>query len=63
MSELSLAEVNNVYFDVLKEIGNIGAGNATTAISTMLNLRIDMSVPKGRTLDFSGVGICDLPGR
>ena len=51
MSELSLAEVNNVYFDVLKEIGNIGAGNATTAISTMLNL------------DFSGVGICDLPGR
>lgn len=47
MSELSLAEVNNVYFDVLKEIGNIGAGNATTAISTMLNLRIDMSQMPG----------------
>jgi chemotaxis protein CheC len=35
-----------MYLDVLKEIGNIGAGNATTAISNMLNLKIDMSVPQ-----------------
>ena len=44
---LSLEEVNDKYFDVLKEIGNIGAGNATTAIANMLGLRIDMSVPEG----------------
>ena len=25
--------VNEMYMDVLKEIGNIGAGNATTAIA------------------------------
>lgn len=42
---LSLNEINDKYLDVLKEIGNIGAGNATTAIANMLNLRIDMSVP------------------
>ena len=61
MSELSLAEVNNVYFDVLKEIGNIGAGNATTAISTMLNLRIDMSVPKVELLTFQELGSAICP--
>lgn len=61
MSELSLAEVNNVYFDVLKEIGNIGAGNATTAISTMLNLRIDMNVPKVELLTFQELGSAICP--
>lgn len=61
MSELSLAEVNNIYFDVLKEIGNIGAGNATTAISTMLNLRIDMNVPKVELLTFQELGSAICP--
>ena len=32
MSNFTLEDVNSMYFDVLKEIGNIGAGNATTAI-------------------------------
>ena len=40
---LTLDEVNSKYIDVLKEIGNIGAGNATTAIANMLSLRIDMA--------------------
>lgn len=44
--EKSFDELNEMYLDVLKEIGNIGAGNATTAISNMLNLKIDMSVPQ-----------------
>lgn len=45
-------QMNELYFDVLKEIGNIGAGNATTAISNMLNLRVNMAVPQVRLLDF-----------
>ncbi len=46
MSEgLSLEEINQKYPDVLREIGNIGAGNATTAIASMLSLRMNMSVP------------------
>ena len=45
MSKVSLEKLNDVQFDVLKEIGNIGACNATTSMSTMLNVNMDMSVP------------------
>lgn len=45
MSDISVEEINDKYLDVLKEIGNIGAGNATTAIANMLSLKVDMSVP------------------
>ncbi|WP_088105111.1 chemotaxis protein CheC [Halalkalibacter urbisdiaboli] len=40
------------HLDVLKEIGNIGAGNAATALSTLLNRTIDMSVPDVRLVSF-----------
>ena len=53
---LTLNEVNEKYFDVLKEIGNIGAGNATTAITNMLGLRIDMSVPEVAFLPVEDLG-------
>ncbi len=46
MSEFSLDELSDLQFDVLKEIGNIGAGNATTALSQIMNTKIDMGVPK-----------------
>ncbi|MEG0963038.1 MAG: chemotaxis protein CheC [Lachnospiraceae bacterium] len=52
MAKFSLDHVNDMYFDVLREIGNIGAGNATTAISNMLNLRVNMDVPKVALLSF-----------
>lgn len=42
-----------IEFDVLTEIGNIGAGNATTALSQLINARIDMRVPKVDLLGFS----------
>lgn len=43
----------DIEFDVLTEIGNIGAGNATTALSKLINTRIDMHVPKVDLLGFS----------
>lgn len=46
MAKLSIEEINAKYPDVLQEIGNIGAGNAATAIATMLNMKVDISVPK-----------------
>ena len=52
MSNFTLEDVNSMYFDVLKEIGNIGAGNATTAIANMLGLKIDMKVPNVALLSF-----------
>lgn len=56
MGELSLDKVSETYFDVLTEIGNIGAGNAMTALSQMLQCKVDMKVPQVRLLDFSEVG-------
>ena len=56
MAELHLEEMSSQYFDVLKEIGNIGAGNATTAIANMLGLRIDMSVPQVQFLPVEEIG-------
>lgn len=44
------------YFDVLKELGNIGAGNATTALAQMIQCKVDMKVPQVRLLDFQEVG-------
>lgn len=51
-----LNELNEVHIDVLKEIGNIASGNAATSLSTMLNLRVDMSVPKVRIVNIEDAG-------
>lgn len=52
----TLEEINAMYLDVLKEIGNIGAGNATTAIANMLGLRMDMSVPNVQLIPVEEIG-------
>lgn len=36
---------NALQLDVMREIGNIGAGNACTALSVLMGTTIDMSVP------------------
>jgi len=56
MAKFDLNNMEGVVFDVLSEIGNIGAGNATTALATMLNTRIDMHVPKATLIEFSKLG-------
>ena len=52
MAEVKIDNIDHMQFDVLKEIGNIGAGNATTALSKMLNAKVDMKVPKIELLEF-----------
>lgn len=47
--------LNNTHFDVLQEIGNIGAGNAVTSLSKMLSKKIDMDVPIIKVLNFGEV--------
>lgn len=54
--ELNLEDMSTQYFDVLKELGNIGAGNATTALAQMLQCKVDMKVPQVKLLDFDEVG-------
>lgn len=56
MATYSLDEVNEMYVDILREIGNIGAGNATTAIASMLQLKLNMNVPKVQLLSFQELG-------
>ena len=60
MANIDLNAVDPMYMDVLGEIGNIGSGNATTALAQMLNRKIDMSVPRIALLEFSRV--TDLVG-
>lgn len=54
--KISFQKVTAEYYDVLKELGNIGAGNATTALAQMLQCKVDMHVPQVRLLNFSEVG-------
>jgi len=44
--------LNELQFDALREVGNIGSGNAATALSQMVNRRIDMSLPEISILPF-----------
>ncbi|WP_209122366.1 chemotaxis protein CheC [Alkalihalobacillus sp. BA299] len=55
-----IERIKSYHLDVLKEIGNIGAGNAATALSTLLNKSIDMKVPSVRIVSFQE--ITDLVG-
>ncbi|MBB3069795.1 chemotaxis protein CheC [Paenibacillus baekrokdamisoli] len=41
--------------DVLKEVGNIGAGNAATALSRLLDKPVDMNVPTVRLIPFEQI--------
>lgn len=48
-----LGQLNEMHIDVLKEIGNIGAGNAATSLAQMLNREVDMKTPEVRILEIS----------
>lgn len=56
MGGITLEEMSDEYFDVLKELGNIGAGNATTALSQMMQCKVDMSVPQVKLMEFKELG-------
>jgi chemotaxis protein CheC len=42
---VKIEDLTHLQLDVLKEIGNIGAGHATTALSQLLAEKIEMTVP------------------
>jgi len=45
-------ELNDLQLDVLREIGNIGAGNAATALATILDEKVEISLPRVRITDY-----------
>ena len=44
-----------MHLDVLREIGNIGTGNAATSLATMLQRPVNISVPTINVLDYERV--------
>ncbi|GAF63692.1 chemotaxis protein CheC [Alkalihalobacillus trypoxylicola] len=51
----NIHSLNSYHFDILKEVGNIGAGNAATALSRLLLTKIDMNVPSVKLVPFSEI--------
>jgi chemotaxis protein CheC len=41
--------------DALREVGNIGSGNAATALAQFLNRKIDMTVPNASIMDLNDI--------
>lgn len=48
-------DLNDMHLDVLREIGNIGSGNAASSLASMLNTPVNISVPAVRILDYQQV--------
>lgn len=55
MSKKSYEDLNDLQIDVLREIGNIGAGNAATTLSKMLSKKVDMTVPHVKIVDIQEI--------
>lgn len=52
---IDVENLNSFMIDILKELGNIGAGNAATALASMTSKKIDMEVPNVKILEFKDV--------
>lgn len=50
-----ITELSSIQLDALREVGNIGAGNAATAFAQFLGRKIDMTVPKVNIIELSEV--------
>ncbi len=55
MSKINLNDLSTIQYDVLKELGNIGAGNATTALAQLINKKVQIGVPQVRLLEFNEI--------
>jgi len=49
--------LNDIQKDVLREIGNIGGGNAATALSSILTGKVDMSLPELRIVGVNEISM------
>lgn len=55
MDNLNIGDLTEFHLDMLREIENIGMGNAATSLSDMLGQKIDVSVPNVDVIDISEV--------
>lgn len=47
-----MKQFTSIHLDFLKEIGNIGSGNTATALSKLLNKKVEMKIPKVEIVSF-----------
>ncbi|MDQ6930142.1 MAG: chemotaxis protein CheC, partial [Candidatus Eremiobacteraeota bacterium] len=45
-------ELNDLQRDALREVGNIGAGHSATALSTLLDTKINLTTPHVEIIKF-----------
>ncbi|ABR31280.1 chemotaxis protein CheY [Thermosipho melanesiensis] len=50
-----LEKLNEKQLDLLNEIGNIGTGNAATALSMMIGRKVEISVPSTKVVPISNI--------
>jgi len=55
MSKINLNDLSTIQYDVLKELGNIGAGNAPKALAQLINKKVQIGVPQVRLLEFNEI--------
>ncbi|MDL2219724.1 chemotaxis protein CheC [Ruminococcaceae bacterium OttesenSCG-928-O06] len=55
MALYDYGELNNMHVDILREIANIGTGNAATSLASMLQRPINIEVPRVSFLDYQAV--------
>ncbi len=55
MSFENLGQLQPYHIDVLREVGNIGSGNAATALASMLNTVVDIAIPTITLVDYAEV--------
>jgi len=58
----SYEELNELQLDAIREVASIGSGNAATALSSLLNQPIKISMPSVELMDYNkAVGILGGP--
>ena len=53
MAIQNVEQLQDMHLDVLKEIGNIGSGNAASSLSELIQCNTDITVPSVKMLDFA----------
>jgi len=61
--EESNRSLSAIQIDALREVGNIGAGNAAIALSQIVDKKVDLSVPKAILLPWTRRSTCRFPRR
>lgn len=51
----NIEELDAMHIDVLRELGNIGSGNAASSLASFMGKEINIDVPNVRILDFNEV--------